>query len=132
MVAGKIKQKPTQQKRIQEIAYLGVAKFQPMRKTLLMREGTICGFGVLRLCSVSMVKESQSENAVFSLARTRCMETLFSLFPIYSRLPKLDVAGSSPVSRSKINITETLKTHPLSPSIKNHADFFRARITLVR
>ena len=27
-------------------------------------------------------------------------ETQCSLFPIYSRLPKLDVAGSSPVSRS--------------------------------
>ena len=27
-------------------------------------------------------------------------ETLLSLFPIYRRLPKLDVAGSNPVSRS--------------------------------
>ena len=31
-------------------------------------------------------------------------ETQCSLFPIYSRLPKLDVAGSSPVSRSMFSI----------------------------
>jgi hypothetical protein len=35
--------------------------------------------------------QSQSENAVFSIARTRCRETLCSLFPICCRLPKRDV-----------------------------------------
>src|ERR1017187_7627277 len=39
------------------------------------------------------MKRPQSENAVFSIARTRCQETQCSLFPIYSRIPKLDVAG---------------------------------------
>jgi len=32
-------------------------------------------------------------------------ETQCSLFPIYSRLPKLDVAGSNPVFRSMRSIT---------------------------
>ena len=63
---------------------------------------------VLRLCSVSVVKKAQNENSVFSIARTRCQETLLSLFPIYCRLPKLDVVGSSPISRS--NFSTTYKT----------------------
>ena len=51
------------------------------------------------------MKRAQSENAVISIARTRCQETLYSLFPIYCRIPKLDVAGSIPVSRSNLSIT---------------------------
>ena len=75
---------------------------------------------VLRLCSVKNPTKAQSENWVFSIARKRCTETQFSLFPIYCRLPKLDVAGSTPVSRSIFSITwanpETFFTHftPLS------------------
>jgi hypothetical protein len=69
------------------------------------RSGTGPKVRVLRLCSVCAVKKAQSENAVFSIARTRCRETLCSLFPIYCRLPKLDVAGSTPVSRSIFSIT---------------------------
>ena len=53
------------------------------------RSGTSLKIRVLRLCSVSVVKKAQSENAVFSIARTRCRETQCSLFPIYCRLPKL-------------------------------------------
>ena len=60
---------------------------------------------VLRLCSVKSRAKAQSENWVFSIARTRCPETQCSLFPICCRLPKLDVAGSSPVSRSIFSIT---------------------------
>jgi hypothetical protein len=56
---------------------------------------------VLRLCSVKSPTKAQGENWVFSIARTRYQETQCSLFPIYRRLPKLDVAGSSPVSRSR-------------------------------
>jgi hypothetical protein len=51
------------------------------------------------------VKGAQCENAVFYIAITRCRETQCSLFPIYCRIPKLDVAGSSPVSRSIFSIT---------------------------
>jgi hypothetical protein len=36
------------------------------------------------------------KTAEFSIAE----ETRLSLFPIYGRLPKLDVVGSSPISRS--------------------------------
>jgi hypothetical protein len=59
------------------------------------------------------------ENAAFSIARTRCRETQCSLFPIYCRLPKLDVAGSNPVSRSKINNLQTAQKHTLhSPPLR--------------
>jgi hypothetical protein len=46
---------------------------------------------VLRLCSVKRPVKSQNENWLFSIARKRCRETQCSLFPIYRRLPKLDV-----------------------------------------
>ena len=60
---------------------------------------------VLRLCSVKSVDGAQIENGANSIARTRCQETQCSLFPIYSRLPKLDVAGSILVSPSKKSVT---------------------------
>ena len=65
---------------------------------------------MLHLCSVCVVKRAQSENAVFSIARTRCRETQCSLFPIYSRLPKLDVAGSTPVSRSRFDALQNARS----------------------
>ncbi len=58
---------------------------------------------LLRLCSVSVLGKAQSENVVFSIARTRCRETQYSLFPIYCRLPKLDVAGSTRQIPSQLN-----------------------------
>ena len=57
-------------------------------------------FGVLRLCSVKSRPEAQGENRAILYRQNEMPETQKSLFPIYSRLPKLDVAGSSPVSRS--------------------------------
>src|ERR1035441_5065512 len=38
----------------------------------------------------------ERKNSVSSIARTRCGETQCSLLPIYTRLPKLNVAGSTP------------------------------------
>src|ERR1017187_185965 len=70
---------------------------------------------VLRLCSVSAASRAQGENAVFSIARTRCQETQCSLFPIYCRLPKLDVAGSNPVSRSIFSMTYREPNISLNP-----------------
>src|ERR1022692_4581073 len=73
---------------------------------------------VLHLCSVCVVKGAQSENAVFSIARTRCQETQCSLFPIYSRIPKLDVADSlgSAQLRSAGAVPRFLARNPLGPS----------------
>ena len=49
------------------------------------------------------------------------------------QLPKLDVAGSNPVSRSKINDLWAAKKHTLHrPSIKNHEAFFRVRAALAK
>jgi hypothetical protein len=42
----------------------------------------------------------QNENCMGSIARTSRTKTALSLFSIDRRLPKLDVAGSTPVSRS--------------------------------
>jgi len=57
---------------------------------------------VLHLCSVCIVKRAETVFPVFSIARTRCTETLCALFLFYCHLPKLDVTGSIPVSRSII------------------------------
>ena len=56
--------------------------------------------GVLHLCSISELKRALSENRRILYRQNEVQETLLSLFPIYRRLPKLDVAGSNPVSRS--------------------------------
>ena len=55
---------------------------------------------VLHLCSISELKGALSENRRILYRQNEVQETLLSLFPIYRRLPKLDVAGSTPVSRS--------------------------------
>jgi hypothetical protein len=57
--------------------------------------------GVLHLCSVSELGGAQCENLSILNRQNEVQETQYSLFPIYRRLPKLDVAGSTPVSRSK-------------------------------
>ncbi len=44
--------------------------------------------------------EVQNENCLNSIARKRSTKTLCSLLSFDSRFPKLDVAGSTPVSRS--------------------------------
>jgi hypothetical protein len=49
-------------------------------------------FRVLHLCSIRTVKESSCEFPVISIARTRCRETLCSLFSIEAPFPKLNVA----------------------------------------
>ena len=54
-----------------------------------------------RLNTIKLGAEVQNENRVSCIARTRLTKTLCSLLSIDSRLPKLDVAGSSPVSRSR-------------------------------
>jgi hypothetical protein len=56
---------------------------------------------VLHLCSIRGMKKDYSKIPVISIARTRYRETLCSLFSIDGRFPKLNVAGSIPVSRSK-------------------------------
>jgi hypothetical protein len=55
---------------------------------------------VLDLCSVCVLKGANIEFPVNSIARTRYRETLCFLFSIYGQIPKLNVAGSIPVSRS--------------------------------
>jgi hypothetical protein len=56
--------------------------------------------GEHHLNTVKRRPEVQNENWLNSIARKRQTKTLCSLFAIDSRLPKLDVAGSNPVSRS--------------------------------
>ena len=56
--------------------------------------------GVLRLCSVCELDGAQCVNRRILYRQNEVQETQCSLFPIYRRLPKLDVAGSTPVSRS--------------------------------
>ena len=55
---------------------------------------------VLRLCSVKRRPEPQGENSLILYRQNEMPKTQCSLFSTYSRLPKLDVAGSIPVSRS--------------------------------
>ncbi len=58
---------------------------------------------MLHLCSIRNLKESNVKFSVMSIAKTRRPETLGSVFSIDGRIPKLNVAGSIPVSRSRIN-----------------------------
>ena len=60
---------------------------------------------VLHLCSVSELSGAPSENRRILYRQNEVQETLLSLFPIYRHLPKLDFAGSNPVSRSIFSIT---------------------------
>jgi len=60
---------------------------------------------VLRLCSVKRRAEAHGEFRGILYRQNEMLETQKSLFPIYGRLPKLDVAGSNPVSRSIFSIT---------------------------
>ena len=60
---------------------------------------------MLHLCSVSELSGAPSENRRILYRQNEVQETLLSLFPIYGRLPKLDVAGWTPVSRSNFSIT---------------------------
>jgi len=52
----------------------------------------LCAPCVLRVCSVKSFAEAQSENWVSCIARTGYSKTLWSLFAVYNRLPKLDIA----------------------------------------
>jgi hypothetical protein len=66
-------------------------------------------FRVLHLYSIRAVKNSGCDFPVNSIACRRCRETLCSVFSIEFRFPKLNVAGSTPVSRS-------ISNQPTSPS----------------
>jgi hypothetical protein len=59
------------------------------------------------LNTVKRSPDAQNENWLNSIARKRPTKTPCSLFAIDSPIPKLDVAGSTPVSRSKINNLQT-------------------------
>ena len=53
------------------------------------------------------------------MTRTQRHRRLSHLFTIDAHIPKLDVAGSNPVSRSKINILQTSQKHTLhSPPLR--------------
>jgi hypothetical protein len=56
--------------------------------------------GELHLSSVKNFVTSICENPLNSVARKRCGKSLCSLFTIHYQFPKLNVAGSIPVSRS--------------------------------
>jgi hypothetical protein len=62
------------------------------------------------LCSVSELGRAPNENRRILYRQNEVQETLLSLFPIYRRLPKLDVVRSSPNSRSIfLHTSELLK-----------------------
>ena len=67
---------------------------------------------VLRLCSVKQRAEAQGEFRGILNRQNEMPETQKSLFPIYCRLPKLDVAGSIPVSRSIFSIAYGISLMP--------------------
>src|SRR5665213_2430453 len=74
-----------------------------------------CRSPVLRLCSVKNRAKAQGENWVILNRQKEVQETQCSLFPIGCRLPKLDVAGSTPVSRSIFSIIYEPSPHPPNP-----------------
>jgi hypothetical protein len=57
------------------------------------------------LNTVKRSPDAQNENWLNSIARKRSTKTPCSLFAIDSPIPKLDVAGSNPVSRSNFSTT---------------------------
>ena len=59
---------------------------------------------VLDLYSNFGCKNGKGLSSEFVIARTMTLETLNFVFLIYRRFPNLDVAGSSPVSRSIFSI----------------------------
>jgi len=82
---------------------------------------------VLYLCPISELGKGQSENRRILNRQNEVQETQGSLFPICRRLPKLDIAGSTPASRS-IRISNLRSStqsvlrlrHELSPSLVSH------------
>ena len=62
--------------------------------------GKVSSASELRLNSIKDSAKQIIENPVFPIARMECENPLCSLFAIYVHLPKLNVAGSIPVSRS--------------------------------
>jgi hypothetical protein len=61
--------------------------------------------GEHHLNTVKRSPDVQNENWLNPIARKRSTKTLCSSLSIEGRLPKLDVAGSSPVSRSIFSMT---------------------------
>jgi len=74
-----------------------------------------CRSPVLRLCSVKNWAKAQGENWVILNRQKEVQETQCTLFPICCRLPKLDVAGSNPVSRSIFSMTWDSSTTSFTP-----------------
>jgi len=66
----------------------------------------------LHLNSVKVSREGQSGNQAILNRQNEMMKTPCLLFSFESRLPKLDVAGSIPVSRSIFSMTCTLAPIP--------------------
>jgi hypothetical protein len=58
-----------------------------------------------------MTAENQIENSMLSIAKKSVLKTLCLLLP-FDMLPKLDVAGSNPVSRSIFSITYICRPLP--------------------
>jgi hypothetical protein len=52
-----------------------------------------------------MTAENQIENSMLSIAKKSVLKTLCPVSSFDVQFPKLDVAGSSPVSRSIFSIT---------------------------
>jgi hypothetical protein len=85
--------------------------FGPLRRTRLIREH--------RLNTVKRSPGAQNENWAISIARTRSTKTLCSMLSIDSRIPKLDVAGSTPVSRSNFSKTYEPQPNPVLDPCSN-------------
>jgi hypothetical protein len=56
-----------------------------------------------------MTAEDQIENSMLSIAKKSVLKTLCLLLSFDMQFPKLDVAGSTPVSRSRMNNLSALK-----------------------
>jgi hypothetical protein len=57
--------------------------------------------------------EDQIENLMLSIAKKSVLKTLCPLLPFDMQFPKLDVAGSNPVSRSNFSKTYEYQSNPL-------------------
>jgi hypothetical protein len=87
--------------------------------------------GEHHLNTVKLRADVQNENWLNSIARKRPTKTPCSLFAIDSPIPKLDVAGSNPVSRSIFSITWKDSFYPLhsicTAKLRRHAGLVLSR-----
>jgi hypothetical protein len=73
----------------------------------------------LRLYSISSRTEHRNGNSVIFRRLKSLPETLKSLLTIFAQFPKLDVAGSNPVSRSIFSITYEKIGYPPYPPLRS-------------